>query len=138
MSLGEKVRGLRERLGIKQKDLADRTGITQATISRIESGEIEELKAGTLSRLAEALDASVDYLVGRTETSDPKVIAAHGPGAQELLQAFAELTVKEKDQVIKFAAFLGKQKKGKHAVLSYLAGRGKRRPRLRLRLRTPR
>jgi ribosome-binding protein aMBF1 (putative translation factor) len=55
---------LRERHGLTQAELAARSGIDQADISRIERGSTSPT-ARTLQRIAEALDADV-RLVART------------------------------------------------------------------------
>ncbi|MDQ1493077.1 MAG: hypothetical protein QOJ23_5591 [Actinomycetota bacterium] len=55
---------LREKAGLTQVELAERTGISQADISRIERGATSPT-AKTLQRIAEALDAEV-RLVAKT------------------------------------------------------------------------
>lgn len=55
-------------MGWTQEQLAAKAGIAQATISRLESGEIKDVKADLLFRLAGALKASPDYIkTGRGE-----------------------------------------------------------------------
>lgn len=56
---------LRERHGLTQKQLAERCGIDQADISRIERGSTSPT-ARSLQRIADALDADL-RLVARTE-----------------------------------------------------------------------
>lgn len=51
--LGFKFRSLREKLGIKQEDLAVQIGISQATLSKIENGDVEV----TLSRIEKLCNA---------------------------------------------------------------------------------
>jgi DNA-binding XRE family transcriptional regulator len=55
---------LREQAGLTQVELAERTGISQADISRIERGATSPT-AKTLQRIAEALNAEV-RLVAKT------------------------------------------------------------------------
>ncbi|MEN6372818.1 MAG: helix-turn-helix transcriptional regulator [Armatimonadota bacterium] len=71
MKFGDKVKYLREKWGMNQKELADRSAITQATISRIESGQVKELRSDTMKRLATALRVKVDYLV--SESDEPRL-----------------------------------------------------------------
>ena len=59
MSIGATVRYVRAERGLSQKELADKAGVTQATISRLESGRIKELKSDTLRLLADTLN--VDF-----------------------------------------------------------------------------
>lgn len=55
MTLGNKIRSRREELGLNQIELAKKSRLTQATISRIES-DIIAPKATTLIVLAISLD----------------------------------------------------------------------------------
>ena len=58
------ILALREKAGLTQLELAERTGISQADISRIERGSTSPTTK-TLQRIAEALDAEV-RLVAKT------------------------------------------------------------------------
>ncbi len=49
----------RKELNITQRELADKTGTHQSSISRIESGE-HDIRLSTLIEIAEALEASVE------------------------------------------------------------------------------
>jgi transcriptional regulator with XRE-family HTH domain len=95
----------RQRAGLTQAELAEATGVTDETISRIERGRYEPA-VSTLFRLAEALEVSLDYLAGekdreRTERRPPSPspivrrlrtrIEALTPAAQRKLLAIAEL-----------------------------------------------
>ena len=71
LSFGEKVKDLRIKKNMNQKQCAVKSKITQATISRIESGSVKQLKSDALRRLAEALGIPIDYLVDRTDTLTP-------------------------------------------------------------------
>lgn len=55
MTLGNRIRSRREELGLNQIELAKKTRLTQATISRIESDKLIP-KATTLIVLAITLD----------------------------------------------------------------------------------
>jgi transcriptional regulator with XRE-family HTH domain len=67
MTLGERVKTLRERQGLTQSELAQRCGIAQATISRLETGDLKDVQSSVAKRLARALGVTVDYLVGMYE-----------------------------------------------------------------------
>ncbi|HEY3316682.1 MAG TPA: helix-turn-helix transcriptional regulator [Bacillota bacterium] len=61
-TLGEKVRLTRESLGLSQKELANRTGLSPAMITQVESGLVQpSLK--TVEKLAGSLGVSPCYLV---------------------------------------------------------------------------
>lgn len=54
-SLGEYLKRLRQEAGLSQSQLARDTGISQAIINRVESGEIAQPNPDKLTRLADAL-----------------------------------------------------------------------------------
>jgi len=65
--LGERLRLLRkERKRLRQADMAEMLGITQAHYQRIEKGKIN-ISTLTLCTLADYFGVSIDYLVGRSE-----------------------------------------------------------------------
>lgn len=59
------MREAREALGISQRELARRCGISEAQISKYEKGTIDP-SSTFLKNIAEALNVSADYLLGLT------------------------------------------------------------------------
>ncbi len=59
-TLGELIKSRREELSMTQRDLAKMTGANNATISRIESGDIIKPDSSILYELSESL--KLDYL----------------------------------------------------------------------------
>ena len=57
------LKQIRERSNITQAELAEKSGVSRVTISRLETGELQETTLGTLSRLADTLRVSIDDLV---------------------------------------------------------------------------
>jgi len=60
---GERVAKLRKAKNMSQYKLAELTGLTQATISRLESGNVGFLQGGKLRKVAEVLGVSVAQLL---------------------------------------------------------------------------
>lgn len=56
-----RVQELREALGWSQRDLAEKAGVRQATVSQAESGKGVNL--ATLEKLADALDVNASALI---------------------------------------------------------------------------
>ena len=77
MTVGERIKQLREKKGMNQKQLAEKAKMTRATISRIETGQVKEVKSEALKKLAVALGVTVDFLVGQSEemSADDIIIA---------------------------------------------------------------
>ena len=62
--MGQRLRDRRVELGWSLRNLEDRTGVNNAIIHRIESGQIENPSLDKLQRIATALDVSLfQYLV---------------------------------------------------------------------------
>ncbi|QEL18854.1 helix-turn-helix domain-containing protein [Limnoglobus roseus] len=61
MSLGEAISALRKDLGLSQKDLAAKCGISQPMISALESGKETDLRASTLVAIAVALGVDCNH-----------------------------------------------------------------------------
>lgn len=61
----EKIRMLRNELGISQTAVAEKAGLSMRGYQNIELGA--EPKYGSILRIAEFYDVSVDWLMGRTE-----------------------------------------------------------------------
>lgn len=66
MEIGERIRWLRKSKNMNIEALAGIVGVTRQTISRYETGGIEDIPKGKLEKIAAALDTSVDYLYGIT------------------------------------------------------------------------
>jgi transcriptional regulator with XRE-family HTH domain len=67
MTIGERIRKLRQEQGLSQHDLARKAGVRRPTISELESGKQQGLTVDTAKRLARALGVGIDYLAGTWE-----------------------------------------------------------------------
>lgn len=75
MDIGSRIRWIRERRGMTQKELAEKVGINQSVFNRIELGD-RKVRDDELKRIAEVLDEKTDYLLGKdTEHGRNKVDA---------------------------------------------------------------
>ena len=61
-----RIKEIRESIGMKQHDLAVKTGITQSMICRIENGSIDS-KISIYTRIANALGCTVDDLIKKED-----------------------------------------------------------------------
>ena len=69
--IGTQIRRRREAKGYTQDELAERAGMRQANIHRLESGENVPLLT-TIDRIARALDARIDVFLVDSEEEVPK------------------------------------------------------------------
>ncbi len=68
---GERVKALRRGKGMSQAQLAFYSKVAQSYISAIERGEEANVGGVPLSRMADILGTSTDYLMGKTEDPGP-------------------------------------------------------------------
>ena len=98
MSIGSNVKELREARGLSQSALARLSHMPPASLSRLESGVIKEIRTGRLARLAGSLNVSTDRLMGRGQS-------VRGPIVSDLVlrtreaPTVAELTAGIKDSL---------------------------------------
>ena len=69
MTLGQKIKKLRNDKGLTQKDLADQVHVTFQTVSKWEKDE-NEPDVSTLREIAKLFGVTVDYLINEDEEVD--------------------------------------------------------------------
>lgn len=57
-----KIKEFRKELNMSQEELANKAGISRATLSKLESGRIVEASTNTLSKIADALDKKANEI----------------------------------------------------------------------------
>lgn len=67
MDVKDIIRNRRLEKGFTMKELADKVGVSEATISRWESGEIDNMRQKGIVALAKALDLSPSTIMGWEE-----------------------------------------------------------------------
>ena len=59
----QRIKEMREMLGMSQQDLADKTGISLRQVARYEAGS-SDITGDPLELIAKGLECSIDYLMG--------------------------------------------------------------------------
>lgn len=67
--LGVRIKYLRQRENIQQKEFAKKIGVSNVVLSRYETGE-RKPDYETLEKIADYFNVSTDYLLGRTDNED--------------------------------------------------------------------
>lgn len=81
--LGARIAELRQERGWTQRELAERTGITPTYVSEIENARTKNVGSATLLEIADALGASLDFLLGRRETREEEESLTVPPNLSE-------------------------------------------------------
>ena len=83
----KRLNAARRMRGLSQCDLAERTGLKQVAISFFETGR-RSPSLGNLKRLADALEVTTDYLMGRSDFAErPPDIVPESSGGKEKLSS---------------------------------------------------
>ncbi len=61
--IGNRLKLLREKIGLSQMELSHKSNISQASIARIEAGHQQNIKAGTIEKLSAALEIPLSHLL---------------------------------------------------------------------------
>ncbi len=84
---GDRLRDSREAKGLKQREFARLSGVTEFQISRYENGK-SEATTTTLEIMARHLEVSADYLLGLVDEPDRYFGQAVFPRYQKLIAAY--------------------------------------------------
>ena len=98
-----RLKSTREMRGMSQGDVANRSGLVQAAISQFESGK-RTPSLVNLRRLADALDVSADFLIGRIDQ-----IERGGSEDLELIQIAQKLTKRDLEALTVLARHMASQ-----------------------------
>lgn len=112
--LGERMRRLRERMGLTQKELAESVEVSHALVGQIENGRLTPSVA-TLSKLATALGVSPCYFLIEEEdvpwksaSLDESVMRAlNYPEARDFMAMVGTLPDDQRERVLGLLAWLG-------------------------------
>lgn len=67
MTVGQRIRQMREEKGVKQSELAKQIGVTKQNLYKYETGIIENISLPIIEKIAFALNCSPAYLAGWSE-----------------------------------------------------------------------
>jgi len=105
--IGQKIKGVRNEMGMSQKDLAEKVGFSSSTaMSLIESGE-RNISIDVLQKISELSGKSIDYFLNDEEKKslqkDDSRIAMRGKGLNE----------EQEDDVLAYIDFIKQRNNGK-------------------------
>lgn len=69
MEIKNIIKNRRIELGLTQKEIADKIGVSEATVSRWESGNISNMRRDRIAKLAEILQISPAVIIGIKDTN---------------------------------------------------------------------
>lgn len=70
MSLGKRIKELRDKKGWSQDTLGERVGMNRANVSNYERDRNKDIPSETLKKFADVFGVTTDYLLGKSESSE--------------------------------------------------------------------
>ena len=67
-TLGERIRNVRRRRGLTQRELATAAGVSESLVKKLEQGQITDVRMETLHKIAVPLKVPTSHLVDRKST----------------------------------------------------------------------
>jgi transcriptional regulator with XRE-family HTH domain len=129
--LGGVFCAVRVRGSLRQVDVAERTGVSISTISRIERGRVTTLSIGTLARVAAALEMRIDIVARwRGGELDRLLSSGHSAMHEQVAKLLAALPRWTSSPEVTFAVY------GERGVIDILAFHPERRALLVIELKT--
>lgn len=113
MTLGDKVKLRREQLRMTQREVARRSELTQATISRCENNLTLQLKSDALRRLSQALNTTVDYLAGKQDIMNPEDVLRSDHTVREFIELYSALDAEKRDEIRGWMKYMVEQRSHK-------------------------
>lgn len=122
MEIGTLLKNRRIDLGLTLKDIADAVGVSEATVSRWESGEIANMKRDKIAALAKVLSISPAAIMGWEETPqeyyiDPETAALaqkiyEGKELRALFDVVRDISPEDMKTVYSVALALKRKERG--------------------------
>ena len=108
----DRLRQRRKELGLSMKEVAAKIGVSEATVSRWESGDIANMKRNYIQSYADALGVSPLFIMGLEDTSDTfrrnyEAVVHSSPEVAEAVNVlFSSVPGATEDELIQTAKFL--------------------------------
>ena len=115
MTMNDRIKSQRIKLGLTQEELAEKLGLQKSAIAKYEKGRVENIKRSTIVNMAKILDCSPCYLLGFEDDEvelKEQVMApcdmfssCHGKEAYQMVQQF--LNLDQADRLVIYGRILG-------------------------------
>lgn len=91
MEIGDRLRQRRKELGLSMRQIADQIGVSEATVSRWESGQIANMKRNFVPAYAKALGVSAEFIMGFSDinANERNLIHAHDAMTTKRIPVFS-------------------------------------------------
>lgn len=102
MTKGNRIKKLRESLGLAQTDVAKTIGVSKQTLYKYENDIVTNIPSDKIEALARVLDSTPEYIMGWIDEDGEKTVYGHINDNDELSSLIDSLSEAEKKQVFDF------------------------------------
>lgn len=100
MSIGERIKARREKLGLSQEELAHRIGYkSKSSINKIEL-DVQQLRQSKIKQVADALETTTDYIMGWSENAETR--ERRSEDEETLISSYRELNPANKKKSVTY------------------------------------
>jgi transcriptional regulator with XRE-family HTH domain len=115
MTLGERIKQLRTKAKLTQLDMSKKLNMGSSNFGHIENDRVTP-SSTVLQKIADILNTTTDYLLGRTDDPELKVGTEQGLDDPELnlfFKDFANAPRERQEEMLRFWHFINEQEKGR-------------------------
>lgn len=105
-AVGVYLRSLRNTKSLSLREVERKTGVSNAVLSQIESGQVKRPSPHTLYKLAELYGVPYEVLMDRTGYPVPSRISEGAQSAQTVLNRLGTITEDEERELLDYLAFI--------------------------------
>lgn len=117
MTVGEKIKTRRKRLGLSQTELGNKLGVQKNAVSKWECGRVEIIPGSKLKAMSELFGVPISYLIDDDAedrafvNADPELTAyleelRNRPEQRMLLSVTKDATKEEVEEVVNYITYL--------------------------------
>lgn len=114
--IGKKIKQARLNQNLTQQELGSKLGMNKSTIQRYETGKIDKIKLPILESIAEFLNVSPEWLIGKELIATPMGITTDNITDNEktILELFSSLTETQQGELIGRAKMMIEQNQAEY------------------------
>ena len=124
MAVQDIIKSRRKELKLTLKEVADKLHVSEGTVSRYESGDIQNMGIDKIAALARVLECSPGYLMGWEETPNSPAASSAPVDVQkaQLLKYYELLNEEGRNRLLEQAQFFASQDRYKETKSGESAG----------------
>jgi transcriptional regulator with XRE-family HTH domain len=105
-AIGIYLKSLRDTRSLSLRDVEKKTGVSNAVLSQIESGQVKRPSPATLYKLSELFDVQYEELMGRAGYPMPSRQVGEAQSAHAVFNRLGTITEDEEQELLDYLTFL--------------------------------